>query len=91
MAETKRYDVSGLDRGNGRPYAEGTIMKLTEAEAARMGATKVSDLTTTADDVTKADAYERALTRQDEMRAAETTAAETDSSASSKKRSSPKE
>lgn len=76
--ETKRYDVSGKPRGgSGRPYPEGTILKLTDEQARSMGLTAkdVSSLTTTADSVEKADAYARAMTSQDEMRAGEVEAA----------------
>lgn len=76
--ETKRYDVGGVDRGNGRPYPDGTVLKLTETQAKAMGvADKVSKVTTTADDLAKVDRYEQAMTSQDRMREQETAAAET--------------
>ena len=76
MAETKRYDVSGKPNG-GRVYPEGTILKLTDAQAKAMGLTSsdLSKMKTTADDAEHARSYEEALTRQDEMRSAEVEAA----------------
>lgn len=71
---TKRYDVSGMPRGGGgRPYPEGTHLKLTDDQARAMGLTEknVSKVTTTADSQEKRDRYEQAMTAQDEMRAAE--------------------
>lgn len=86
MAETKRYDVSGRDRGDGRKYPEGTLLKLTEKRAEAMGLTSrdVSKVTTTADDAIKRDRYEEAMTSQDRMREQERTAAAAD--ADTKKR-----
>lgn len=78
MAETKRYDVSGKPRGGtGRPYPEGTHLKLTDEQARAMGLTAkdLSKVTTTADSLEKRDRYEQAMTSQDEMRAAEVEAA----------------
>lgn len=90
MAEaTKRYDVGGMDRGNGRAYPAGTILKLTEGQAKAMGLTdkNVSKTTTTADDLKKRDRYEEAMTSQDKMREAE--AGADDTAATSKKRAAP--
>ena len=42
MGTTKRYDVSGMDQGGGRPYPEGTFLKLDRAHAERMGLEKPS-------------------------------------------------
>lgn len=69
----KRYDVSGKNRGGRTPYPEGTILKLSDEQAAAMGLTSsdVSKVTTTADDVTKADRYEEALASAETMRAAD--------------------
>lgn len=78
MAETKRYDVGGKDRGGGRTYPDGTILKLTEKQAEQMGLSSkdVSSMTTTADDSAKRDRYEEAMTSQDRMRDSEAKAAE---------------
>lgn len=84
MAETKRYEV-GPEQG----YRSPTVLKLTEDQAKAMGATKVSKVTTTADDLTKRDRYEEAITRQDEMRAREAALVEETTKASSKKRAAP--
>lgn len=88
MAETKRYDVGGKSRGGGRVYPAGTILKLTEDQAAAMGLSSkdVSKLTTTADDREKADRYEQAMTSQDEMRDAELRRATATEEAADKKR-----
>lgn len=69
----KRYDVSGKNRGGRTPYPEGTILKLTDEQAAAMGlsSSDVSKVTTTADDRVKADRYEEALTSAEEMRASD--------------------
>lgn len=74
MAETKRYDVSGMDRGDGRRYPDGSILKLTEDQAKKMGLSEknVSKVSTTADDRAKARSYEDAMTSQDRMRERET-------------------
>lgn len=88
MPETKRYNV-GPDQG----YKTKTVLKLTAAEAKAMGLSDadVSDVTTTADDVTKRDRYEEAMTSQDRMREQEVaTATAATEDASSKKRSAPK-
>lgn len=87
-AETKRYDVSGKPRGGGREYPNGTILKLTDEQAAAMGlsASDVSKLTTTADDAKKADAYEEAMTSQQTMRDSELRSAAGDEDVSDKKR-----
>lgn len=42
MGELKRYDVSGLDSGGGRPYPEGTILKLDRKTAEKLGLEKPS-------------------------------------------------
>jgi hypothetical protein len=69
MADTKRYEV-GPEQG----FAQATVMKLTEEQAKAIGATKVSTLKTTADDLAKRDSYEEAMTSQERMRAAEAAA-----------------
>lgn len=71
MPKTKRYDVGGMDRGDGTKYPAGTILKLTEERAKQMGATKESKMTTTADNLSKRAAYDEAMTSQDRMRATE--------------------
>lgn len=37
MGSIKRYDVSGVDQGNGVPFPAGTVLKLDEAGAAQLG------------------------------------------------------
>jgi hypothetical protein len=71
MAETSYYDVSGKPNG-GRTYPGGTVLKLTEQQASAMGLTSKdkSKFSTTADSAARASSYERAMTSQDEMRAA---------------------
>lgn len=91
MAETKRYDVGGMDRGNGKEYPAGTTLKLTKGQADAMGLTdkNVSKMTTTADDLTKRDRYEDAMTSQDRMRAEESAPADDAGTAKTKKRAAP--
>lgn len=64
MAETKRYDVSGMAQGDGRPFPNGTILKLTDDQAKKMGlgSGNVSKMTTTADDPKKRAAFEQQQT-----------------------------
>lgn len=92
---TKRYDVGGRSAGGRRTYPEGSVLKLTDAQAEAMGldSSNVSTMSTTADDAAKVNSYEDALTRQDAMRAAELGAAnpqEPTTEATSKKRAAPK-
>ena len=37
MSELKRYDVSGRDLGDGKPAPAGTVLKLRDDDAVRLG------------------------------------------------------
>lgn len=69
--DTHRYKV-----GKAQGYAQDTVLKLTDKQAKEKGLTEADrvDLTTTADDSKKANRYDEAMGRQDQMRAAEAAA-----------------